>query len=80
MVFYEQMKRLSMLKQMRFWLMLLVAFSWVGCATPLIPTPQQPAVSRREQSDVALIESIRAEWNILKSHGVYLYHCLNSII
>lgn len=56
-----------MLKQMRFWLMLLVAFSWVGCATPLIPTPQQPAVSRREQSDVALIESIRAEWNILKS-------------
>lgn len=67
MIFYEQMKRLSMLKQMRFWLMLLVAFSWVGCATPLIPTPQQPTVSRSDQSDVALIESIRAEWNILKS-------------
>lgn len=61
------MKRLSMLKQMRLWLMLLVAFTWVGCATPLIPTPQQPAVSRSEQSDAALIESIRSEWNILKS-------------
>lgn len=63
------MKRLSMLKQMRFWLLLLVAFTWVGCATPLIPTPQQPAVSRSEQSDAALIESIRTEWNILKSSG-----------
>lgn len=58
-----------MLKQMRFWLLLLVAFTWVGCATPLIPTPQQPAVSRSEQSDAALIESIRTEWNILKSSG-----------
>lgn len=63
------MKRLSMLKQMRFWLLLLVAFTWVGCATPLIPKPQQPAVSRSEQSDAALIESIRTEWNILKSSG-----------
>lgn len=63
------MKRLSMLKQMRFWLLLLVAFTWVGCAAPLIPTPQQPAVSRSEQSDAALIESIRTEWNILKSSG-----------
>ena len=58
---------LSMLKQMRVWFMLLVAFTWLGCATPLIPTPQQPAVSRSEQSDAALIESIRTEWNILKS-------------
>lgn len=61
------MKGLSVLQALRLWLLLLVALTWVSCATPLIPTPRQPELSRREQSDAALIESIRTEWNILKS-------------
>lgn len=61
------MERMNVMRQIRFWLVVLVAFTWVGCATPLIPKPRQPEVSRREQSDAALLESIRKEWDILKN-------------
>ncbi len=60
------MESMNVWNQMRAWLLLVVAFAWVGCAAPLIPAPRQPRVDRRELPDNALLADLRKEWDILK--------------
>ncbi len=41
-----------------------------SCATPLIPEPQEPRVSREEQPDAALVEQLRKNWMTLCRTGI----------